>query len=330
MRFGAVCLAVLLAAPASIPASIPASMPAFAAKELKPKFGDIDGPYYTEVSENREACRAAIRNSIALCRQNVAFESNTKNRKYAGCLPIFRQQAESCVVHFRHQMSKCELSGAVRITSYSGFSCTPTKTVVEEGGDPGVTPADRRMKARTQSNVRAGPGTGFRIVGSLRTGEDVHVTGEAGDWLRIEGTAGTAFVHRSLLVQSQAGRPARTKKSSGPGWMVAENQLCEVWNPNPEPNETVTWSGDCVEGKTSGAGRLVWRSGKETTTVFEGEYRNGKPHGRGTFTFSPGDRYEGEYRNGKRHGRWTWTGTNGKCHEVRHFDNGKFLSSKKC
>ena len=45
MRIGMAGLALLLAA-------APAS-----AKELKPKFGKIDGVYYSDVSGNREACR---------------------------------------------------------------------------------------------------------------------------------------------------------------------------------------------------------------------------------------------------------------------------------
>ena len=193
MRIGRVCLAALLAAAVSVPAA--------SAKELKPKFGNIGGVYYSDVSGNREACRQAIRNKIALCRQNTSFESNTKNRQHAGCLPIFRRQAESCAVHFRHQMSKCDLSGAARITDFTGFSCEVTRTVVEEDSGPGISPLDERMRARTGSNLRAGPGTNHRVVGSLRTGQEVQVTGRAGDWLRIAAPGGgTAFVHGSLLV----------------------------------------------------------------------------------------------------------------------------------
>ena len=104
-------------------------------------------------------------------------------------------------MHFRHQTSKCDLSGAARITDFTDFSCEVTKTVVQEGGGPEISPLDRRMKARTGSNLRAGPGTNHRVVGSLRTGQEVQVTGRAGDWLRIAAPGGgAAFVHGSLLV----------------------------------------------------------------------------------------------------------------------------------
>ena len=180
-------------------------------KELKPKFGDIDGVYYSDVSGNRDACRQAIKNKIALCRQNTNFESNTKNRKYKGCLPIFRRQSESCVVHFRHQMGKCDLSGAARIRDFTGFSCTVTATVVEEGGGPDVAPLDRRMQARTRVNLRAGPGTNHRVVGSLAAGQAVQATGRAGDWLRISLQGRTAFVHGQFMVgvAGQDRTPAR-------------------------------------------------------------------------------------------------------------------------
>ena len=117
------------------------------AKELKPKFGDIGGVFYTEVQENREACRQAIRNKIALCRQNTSFVSNTLDRKYPGCLPIFERQAEICVAHFRRQAGACEIQGSARITDFTGFACTVTATVVEEGGEPerapGIAPAEK-------------------------------------------------------------------------------------------------------------------------------------------------------------------------------------------
>ena len=173
-------------------------------KELKPKFGNIDGIYYSDVSGNREACLSALRRKIYLCRENTNFESNTKNRKYAGCLPIFRQQAQGCVEHFTRMQSRCHGSGRVSVPDFTGFSCTATATVVEEGGaperGPGIAPVDRRMKARTLVNLRAGPGTNHPVVGALSSGQEVRVTGRAGDWLRIALQGGTAFVHGQFMV----------------------------------------------------------------------------------------------------------------------------------
>ena len=308
MRIGRVCLAALLAA---------ALMPAASAKELKPKFGNIDGVYYSDVSGNREACRQAIRNKIALCRQNTNFESNTKNRQYAGCLRIFRRQAESCATHFRHQMSKCDLSGAARITDFTGFSCEVTRTVVEEDSGPGISPLDRRMRARTGSNLRAGPGTNHRVVGSLRTGQEVQVTGRAGDWLRIAAPGGgAAFVHGSLLVamaerrqepQPQRGSPAAGLSPKCPGmsggatcWHEYANKPgCHVFLASYNPAATLTWSGACAGGVAVGRGTSRWktasRSGESTGTMVRG-----KPHGRWVTRFSGGKCFSTRFSHGRR------------------------------
>ena len=347
MRIAMAGLATLMAA---------ASAPAASAKELKPKFGDIGGVYYTDVSENREACRQAIRNKIALCRQNTNFESNTKNREYAGCLRIFRQQAQSCVTHFRHQMSKCDLSGAARITDFTGFSCEVTKTVVEEGGGPGISPMDRRMRARTGSNLRAGPGTNHRVVGSLRTGQEVQVTGRAGDWLRIAAPGGgAAFVHGSLLVamaerrqEPQRGSPAAhlSPKCAGIGkgakcWLELANKLgCYIFDPYYDPPETATWSGPCAGGVAVGRGTWGWKtsgdSGEATGTlvrgkrhgrwiirsangaVHEGSYVDGKKHGRWVDRYPNGAVLEGSYLGGKRHGNWVARFANGTGLETEY------------
>ena len=107
-----------------------------AAKELKPKFGDIDGLYYTDVAQDREACRQAVQRKVYLCGQNTGFVSNTLDRKYPGCLPIFRRQAGVCADHFRSEAYKCQGAGSMRIADFTGFACTVTATVVEEGDEP--------------------------------------------------------------------------------------------------------------------------------------------------------------------------------------------------
>ena len=108
------------------------------ANEMKPKFGDIDGVYYTDVAGDREACHQAVRNKIALCRDNTSFVSNTDDRKYPGCLPIFEDQAKTCVDHFRSEAYKCDGSGSARIEDFTGFACMVTETVVEGGSDDTV------------------------------------------------------------------------------------------------------------------------------------------------------------------------------------------------
>jgi hypothetical protein len=109
-------------------------------------------------------------------------------------------------------------------------------------------------------------------------------------------------------------------------WLADAGTGCRIWNPNPQPNESVKWSGPCEnglahgrgvvqwlrsnvafekdegewqEGRQMGQGTQVWPSGR-----YEGEVVNGEPHGHGILTLQ-GVRYEGEFRNGKPNGAGT-------------------------
>jgi len=50
----------------------------------------------------------------------------------------------------------------------------------------------------------------------------------------------------------------------------------------------------------------------ENGDKYEGEFVNGKIHGKGTYTYANGDKYEGEFVDGKFTGRGTFTCSNGK------------------
>ena len=189
---------------------------------LKPKLGDIGGVFYTDLPYQREQCLETIKRKIALCRENVDFESNTKNEKHAGCLPIFEQQARTCIGHFTFERGKCDAGG------------------------PGADEAPL--------------------------------------------------------------------EPFGPNWLVTENQPCQVWNPSPEPGETMTWTGACVDGKASGRGRSVWRGSYDEST-YEGGRQAGKTHGHGTVTWASGSRYEGGWRDGQKHGYGTYTWADGERYE---------------
>ena len=44
--------------------------------------------------------------------------------------------------------------------------------------------------------------------------------------------------------------------------------------------------------------------------TYVGEWQNGKPNGKGTFTYTNGNKYVGEYKNYKRNGQGTYTFAN--------------------
>ena len=279
---------------------------------LKPKFGDIKGVFYTDLPGQREQCLEAIKRKIALCRQNVGFESNSKNEKHAACLPIFEQQARSCVGHFEFGRGKCDAGGPS--TNEAG---TQAKQAAEPEDAYTVSPLDKGMEVAKRANVRAGPGPGHAVLGTLDAGTGVRVTGEVQerDWLRVDlrEDGGAAFIHASLLKEREAGAAL---KPFGPNWSIVINQSCQVWNHGAgDKFEPFTWSGGCVDGKASGQGRMTAKDGEH---VYEGSMLASKRHGHGADTEgvgTAGASYEGEYRDGR--GTYTYASGRSKTCEWR-------------
>ena len=50
---------------------------------------------------------------------------------------------------------------------------------------------------------------------------------------------------------------------------------------------------------------------------YEGEWAEGKMHGKGKETYADGDSYEGEWAEGNMHGKGTYTHANGEVEVVR-------------
>lgn len=111
---------------------------------------------------------------------------------------------------------------------------------------------------------------------------------------------------RREAAETAARRPIGSK------WFIAKNQSCQVYFPFWEPDDTFTftWSGDCVDRKATGEGRLVWEH-NESGGVYEGRMRSGRLNGQGTMTWANGNRYKGEWREDKPHGKGALTLANG-------------------
>jgi len=90
------------------------------------------------------------------------------------------------------------------------------------------------------------------------------------------------------------------------GWQpIEENADCAVWNDNPQPNETVSWTGLCVDGIAAGDGILTWHflwDGEWKESTYSGRVVNGRYHGFGVQLTSGGVRYEGDWRENLKHG----------------------------
>ena len=98
----------------------------------------------------------------------------------------------------------------------------------------------------------------------------------------------------------------------------AENQDCSVFNPNPQPAETITYVGPCVDGLAEGEGELTWhyvRYGQLTESTYEGGFRAGKYHGYGVSIKANGSRYEGGWKDYEYHGQGTRSYANGNRYE---------------
>jgi hypothetical protein len=93
------------------------------------------------------------------------------------------------------------------------------------------------------------------------------------------------------------GAAAQTDNPAPPGWITATNQPCKIWNPEPQTNESVTWSGQCVDGLASGRGILRWTENGMPDIEFDGEYANGKRNGPGALITPDGQRTVGEWRD---------------------------------
>jgi hypothetical protein len=94
-----------------------------------------------------------------------------------------------------------------------------------------------------------------------------------------------------LLVTFEAG--AQTSNPLPPDWITTANQPCKVWNPQPQPDDSVTWSGPCVDGFASGKGILRWMKKAEPDVEFDGAYKDGKRNGPGVLTTADGYSVEG-------------------------------------
>ena len=102
-------------------------------------------------------------------------------------------------------------------------------------------------------------------------------------------------------------------------WFPTDLVNCLVWNPDPQPEETVTWSGKCLNGKVNGVGVLSWSNGDK----YIGEYKNGNMHGQGTYAWKKKDQYTGEWQNNNFHGQGTFTYEDGDQY-VGNYKNGNF------
>jgi hypothetical protein len=94
---------------------------------------------------------------------------------------------------------------------------------------------------------------------------------------------------------------------------------------NKEELAMKTLTFDCMRGVRSTPRQIPYQNTNpwvgEDGSVYEGETTNGKPHGKGKYTYANGNVYEGDFANGKKHGKGKLTFANGKAYEIDFVDD---------
>jgi len=95
---------------------------------------------------------------------------------------------------------------------------------------------------------------------------------------------------------------------------------CKVWNPAPEPNETVVWSGACQNGFAQGRGTETWFSNGKPGNVITGTMVSGRFSGEVKVKYPNGSMYEGRLSitGGGPHGNGVYTSPSGRVFEVTY------------
>ena len=89
-------------------------------------------------------------------------------------------------------------------------------------------------------------------------------------------------------------------------WIPDAKSGCRVWDPNPQLEESVTWSGSCANGRAEGRGTAQWSKNGAASETDEGEWRDGRQINKGKQTWSTGH-YEGELADGEPNGHGVLT-----------------------
>ena len=88
---------------------------------------------------------------------------------------------------------------------------------------------------------------------------------------------------------------------------------------SPKDPAKIDYEGEFKDGKPHGQGTATYPDGGK----YVGEYKDGKYHGQGTETWPDGSEYVGEFKDGKRHGQGTETWLDGQKY-VGEWKDGKY------
>jgi hypothetical protein len=114
---------------------------------------------------------------------------------------------------------------------------------------------------------------------------------------------------------------AQSMGASGqPGWIMDPRNGCSVWNTEPQPDETLSWSGSCLDGKASGRGTAIFRTRSGSTRV-NGSMREGRLEGPATIIGADGTRIQAAFVNGMAEGKMLSVTPDGTSFETTAVNN---------
>ena len=81
-------------------------------------------------------------------------------------------------------------------------------------------------------------------------------------------------------------------------WITDQNG-CKHFNPHPQADEKLTWTGACKDGYAEGSGQIKWDVAGKLAEEYDGDYKRGRPHGKGSMTsHENGQKYSGDWVDG--------------------------------
>ena len=96
---------------------------------------------------------------------------------------------------------------------------------------------------------------------------------------------------------------------------IADKNGCKVYNPMPQQDESISWSGACRDGFAHGNGILDWFIEGQLEERYEGELKMGWADGEGTYVSRRGVRYKGEWKNSLQDGNGIIQNADGSIYE---------------
>jgi hypothetical protein len=98
-----------------------------------------------------------------------------------------------------------------------------------------------------------------------------------------------------FAVGASAQSPAPDLSGNDTHWIKDTDKNCWAANPDPEPGESVAWTGECENGLVSGEGTLTWSIRGQVVGSDLGTFRKGELFGHGRITQTGGPSFEGEF-----------------------------------